>query len=180
MDNYFIGNVPADVCDIVSAELMAGKSQAATLQRDGALFNTDIRDTTVWFAPEWYWFNGVLQQLGLEANIKTGWNFNIHQLETIQYARYEPGQHYKWHSDTSPLQGHPTDRKVTVICAMNDMDRYTGGQLQIKDINGTLIEPKLNKGDIIAFPSFLLHTVTPVITGNRYSATMWLSGPAFR
>ena len=180
MDNYYIGQVPASICDIAAAEFRNIDGQEATVKRDVTLYNTKIRDTTVKFAPEWYWFNGVLHQIGIEANYKTGWNYNITQLETIQYAEYKPGQHYKWHIDTNLLQGHPSDRRTTVICAMNDMDEYTGGQLQIKTINGKVFEPELNKGDVIVFPSFLLHRVTPVKSGIRYSATMWLSGPAFR
>jgi PKHD-type hydroxylase len=38
----------------------------------------------------------------------------------------------------------------------------------------------LVKGSMIAFPSILEHRVTPVLSGVRYSATMWFNGPRFK
>ena len=71
-----------------------------------------------------------------------------------------------------------TDRKITVICLMNDPSEFEGGELQIR-LYGDFT-PELKKGSLIAFPSVLEHRVTPVTKGVRYSATMWLSGPRFR
>jgi len=180
MDSFYLTSVPSNLCDFVSNEFVDIESSAAKTKRDGSVFNTKIRDTTVKFAPEFYWFNGVLNQIGLEANFKTGWNFNINQMETMQYAEYKPDQHYKWHMDVSVMRGFPSDRRLTIVCAMNDRSEYTGGQLQIKQMDGKTFEPELNKGDVIVFPSFLFHRVKPVKTGIRYSAVMWLNGPAFR
>jgi len=42
-------------------------------------------------------------------------------------------------------------------------------------------EPKFKKqGSIIVFPSLLMHQVTPVTKGERYSAVAWATGPQLR
>jgi len=46
--------------------------------------------------------------------------------------------------------------------------------------HGKTYTPQLRKGSIIAFPSYILHQVTPVTKGVRKSAVLWLSGPAFK
>jgi PKHD-type hydroxylase len=179
MDSYFTTHIPESICDIASAELSQIKIGIGALKENSEV-NLKIRDTSICFAPEWYWFNGVLNQIIIEANFKAGWNFILNKLETVQYAEYKPGQHYKWHMDTKPMGDGAYDRKLTIVCALNNMDEYTGGQLEIRGLENEVIKPQLNKGDVIVFPSFLLHRVTPVKSGVRYSATMWLSGPAFR
>jgi PKHD-type hydroxylase len=179
MDSYFTTKVPESICDIASAELNEIESITGKL-KDNTEINLEVRNSTIKFAPDWYWFNGVLNQIVAEANFKAGWNFILNKLETVQYSEYKSGQHYNWHIDTKPMSDGAFDRKITVICAMNSLDEYTGGQLEIKSLENEIIRPKLNKGDVIVFPSFLLHRVTPVKSGVRYSATMWLSGPAFR
>jgi len=45
-------------------------------------------------------------------------------------------------------------------------------------IKGEIIP--LEKGSVIAFPSFYPHRVTSVTKGIRRSATLWITGPAFR
>jgi len=179
MDSCFLTHIPESICDVATSELNKINRSVGQL-KDNTEIDLAIRNTSICFAPEWYWFNGVLNQILIEANFKAGWNFVVNKLETVQYAEYKPGQHYKWHRDTKMMSDGAFDRKLTVVCAMSNMDEYTGGQLEIKGLDGTIIKPKLNKGDVVVFPSFLLHRVTPVKSGVRYSATMWLSGPAFR
>jgi PKHD-type hydroxylase len=94
----------------------------------------------------------------------------------VQFAEYGPEQHYAWHTDTFALAGKPTDRKITIVCLLND--EFEGGQFQVRLYND--YTAPLEKGTIIAFPSILEHRVIPVTSGIRYSATMWFSGPRFR
>ena len=180
LDIIYTGSVSPELIDLAKKELMEVEGIDATMEVDASLRDHAVRNTIVRYAPEWHWFNGVLYQFGLEANIKMGWNFQINQRETIQFAEYKTNQHYNWHMDTFLLSGQATDRKITVVCVMSDPEEYVGGSLQLQNLKGETIVPELKKGDMIAFPSFLLHRVTPVGAGTRYSAAMWLSGPAFR
>ena len=61
---------------------------------------------------------------------------------------------------------------------MNDPSAFEGGQFQIRFVQEYTVP--LQKGMIIAFPSFLEHRVIPITSGVRYSATMWINGPKFR
>jgi PKHD-type hydroxylase len=99
----------------------------------------------------------------------------VDSFQQIQYAEYEDGQHYNWHIDTFLLSGQPLDRKITAICLLNYPQEFEGGELQIKEE----VIP-LKKGSVIAFPSFYPHRVTSVTKGIRRSATLWITGPAFR
>jgi PKHD-type hydroxylase len=70
-------------------------------------------------------------------------------------------------------------RKLSLILQLSDATEYEGGELQLKDSSDhTAVERK--KGHLIAFPSYLLHRVTPVTKGIRRSLVVWISGPAFR
>jgi PKHD-type hydroxylase len=60
-------------------------------------------------------------------------------------------------------------------------DGFEGGELQLQHPRKSEIETiPLVKGSIVAFPSYVLHRVTPIISGRRRSATLWLNGPRFR
>jgi PKHD-type hydroxylase len=36
------------------------------------------------------------------------------------------------------------------------------------------------RGTLIAFPSYVLHRVTPIISGTRKAVVVWTTGPRFR
>jgi PKHD-type hydroxylase len=61
---------------------------------------------------------------------------------------------------------------------LNDPKEFLGGEFKVR-LYQEYIAP-LQKGSVVAFPSILGHCVTPVISGVRYSATMWLNGEKFR
>ena len=177
---YYKCSLPVELIDLAKAELLNVEGFDATTEIDASKKDHAVRNTFVRFAPEWHWFNGILYQAGIEANSKMNWKFDINQRETIQFAEYKNNQHYNWHMDTFLMSGKATDRKVTVVCVMSNPEEYVGGSLQIKDLVGEVHAPELKKGDVIVFPSFLIHRVTPVAAGTRYSAALWLSGPAFK
>ena len=54
---------------------------------------------------------------------------------------------------------------------MSDGDEYTGGDLQVGAENATR-----TRGAVVVFPSFQLHRVYPVLSGERYSLVVWLHG----
>lgn len=145
---------------------------------DGSTNNHTQRNTDVRFAPEGYWFANFMLGIGHKANKTCRWGFDLTGNENIQYAEYGPDQHYDWHMDTFLLSEQMTDRKVTVVCLLSDTEDFTGGAFEIRH-EGEYTAP-LVKGSLIAFPSFLYHRVTPVITGTRKTATMWLNGPKLK
>jgi PKHD-type hydroxylase len=100
--------------------------------------------------------------------------------ESAQIARYgaERQGHFDWHSDIGDGQV-ARKRKLTVVVQLSEPANYTGGTLEIMASNATTTGQK-DRGTATVFPSYLLHRVTPVEEGERFSLTVWAHGPQFR
>jgi PKHD-type hydroxylase len=173
---WYLSTLTPEECDRVVAELCVLEGRDATMGVGGEEHNHQTRNTTVRFADQTYWLADTFERLALDANRICGWEYHITGRECVQFAEYGPEQHYAWHTDTFALSGQPIDRKVTVVCLLND--DFTGGDFEVRLYSD--YKAPLEKGSVIAFPSILEHRVTPVLTGTRRSATLWLNGPRFR
>jgi len=173
---WYLGQLGDEMCDTVVNELSEVEAKVAAIGQEGVDYNTATRDTKVRFAQPGYWLEGIFDRFATEANRACGWEYHVTGNEAIQFAEYGSEQHYTWHCDTFVLSGAPTDRKITVVCLLND--DFEGGEFEMR-LNAPYTAP-LKKGTMIAFPSILEHRVTPVLSGTRYSATAWFSGPRFR
>lgn len=94
----------------------------------------------------------------------------------IQIARYSKNHHYDWHIDSGV--GTLSQRKLTFVVQLSREDEYDGGDLELKYKSVVQSCPR-KMGDGIIFPSFLLHRVSPVLDGVRFSLTAWMTGPAW-
>lgn len=175
---WYMGQLPPEVCDHASEAYMKIEPKDAVMGQDGELLAHNYRNTTVRFGTKEDWFADILKCFAAEANENTGWKYEVTDQETVQHAVYGVGQHYNWHVDNFPLTTKDTDRKLTVVCLLNDPSEFDGGEFQMR-LYQEYTAP-LVKGSIIAFPSILEHRVTPVTRGVRMSATIWLSGPRFK
>lgn len=175
---WYLGKIQQDICDQIIDELSQFPHRDATMGADGESQDAQQRSTTVVFADQDYWFSETMEKFAFEANKTCNWDYLIDSREAIQFAKYGVNQHYGWHVDTFPLAGKPTDRKVSVVCLLNDPSEFEGGQFQTRLYQEYTV--LLEKGSMIAFPSSIEHRVIPVTSGFRYSATMWLHGPRFR
>ena len=173
---WYLGKISNDECNQVIAELSGIEIQDAKMGIDGKEENKLTRNTNIRFGNSDYWLGDRFQQFASEANSVCGWDYLVTGKENVQLAEYGPEQHYSWHTDTFALTGNVTDRKITVVCLLND--EFEGGKFQIRLYND--YDAPLEKGTMIAFPSILEHRVVPVTSGIRYSATMWFNGPRFR
>ena len=99
-------------------------------------------------------------------------------VEHLQYTVYDgDGSHYTWHIDKGQPDVSP--RKLTLVVQLSDPSEYEGGNLNFMTGENHDVGKK-QKGLLYAFPSYLLHRVTPVTSGVRRSLVVWLSGPKFR
>lgn len=178
MNVYQMGSIPPSVCDAARVSLDAAPKEEGRLAADMHV-SYEHRHCEVGFAPRDHWFAGMLSHVGLLANEQEGWDLDISGYEQIQLASYSKGHHFNWHIDTMVLSDLPLDRKVTVVCLLNNPEEFTGGEFELR-LNSEVFYPELKKGSIIAFPSFIAHRVTPVVQGVRHTATLWLTGPKFR
>lgn len=100
--------------------------------------------------------------------------------EQIQLTRYPEGQEgfYDWHVDRGH-SGTAQHRKLTMVVQLSDPAGYEGGVLSL---NGAGVEEQApaQQGSAVFFPAYVLHRVSPVISGARYSLVTWVHGPNFR
>lgn len=98
--------------------------------------------------------------------------------ESLQYTVYHPdNSHYDWHVDMNRISEVP--RKLSLVMQLSDPDEYEGGDLQF--LTGPEpITAQRGKGIVYAFPSYIVHRVTPVTRGIRRSLVAWICGPQFR
>jgi len=96
--------------------------------------------------------------------------------ESLQYTSYGPGQFFDWHIDTG--RGGASLRKLSLSIQLSTPEEYGGGQLQFR---GVVDMPgACGQGSLVAFPSYLPHSVSPVEHGLRRSLMAWAYGPTYR
>jgi PKHD-type hydroxylase len=106
------------------------------------------------------------------------WRFDLAGiLRPIKLVRYRAGDHYAWHVDAGP--GELSDRKISVTVQLSAPTAYQGGSLELFGGIAPQATPRL-QGTVVAFPSHLLHRITPVEEGERFALVAWVQGPPFR
>jgi PKHD-type hydroxylase len=144
--------------------------------------NTDkFRKSNIKWLPfdsKWEWVIDKIMSQVTEAN-NTIWNFELKSIiDNIQYTEYEGnGGHYDWHLDIGP--GSISHRKISIVIQLSDPDDYVGGDLQIMTGSEYTTIPR-GKGNVVVFPSFLLHRVVPLTSGNRKSLVLWVGGDHYK
>jgi PKHD-type hydroxylase len=115
-------------------------------------------------------------------------NFELNGYESIQYSEYsyEQSGKYDFHMDmhTSPTieMSQLETRKLSFGMLLNEPGvDFEGGDFLINTSREkSAHKVDMIKGRLVFFPSFLLHSVTPVTKGIRKSLVCWVSGPKFR
>lgn len=98
-------------------------------------------------------------------------------LEGLQFTKYQsPSGRYGKHLDKVH---NYLIRKLSFSIQLSDSNSYQGGNLELYVKNEPIITPK-NRGTLILFPSYILHEVTPVTEGTRYSLVSWVAGSNFK
>ena len=151
--------------------------------------NNDIRRSKIKFFEknkdtEWIFerFNNIIKNINDDF-----YGFDLNGYDKIQYTIYDSENQgtYDWHMDTflgNNVGETEETRKLTVILALTESGiDFVGGDplLNIGTEEKSLPLPAY-KGAIIAFPSFLIHKVTPVLRGTRKSLVIWVEGPKFK
>ena len=99
--------------------------------------------------------------------------------EALQLTNYDQSEHgmYGWHQDYGGKLS--PSRKLSLVLQLTDPSQYEGGNLQVMT-GGQPQNVRKERGLVAAFPSYVLHQVTPVTGGNRQSLVAWISGPPFK
>lgn len=99
-------------------------------------------------------------------------------VEHFQYTVYASDRdHYVWHMDKGVRNASP--RKLSLVLQLSDPAEYDGGDLELMYAND-VFKCTRKKGLVYAFPSWILHRVTPVTRGVRRTLVVWIAGPKFK
>jgi PKHD-type hydroxylase len=97
--------------------------------------------------------------------------------EGFQFTKYTaPGGKYGRHIDSS--SGNLI-RKLSFTLQLSEPDAYKGGDLCLY-LSEKPEVMKREQGYVALFPSYVLHEVTPVTQGTRYSLVSWITGKPFK
>jgi PKHD-type hydroxylase len=158
-------------------QLEAGGSYASTL--DGEKQPMKTRSTMIhWMTNEKY-KNSLLpiyQQVSyIVRKINDSmWGYSYTGYEPFQYSEYKIGDHFDWHIDQNQFTGTEV-RKISFSLGLSNKNEYEGGDLIIKSSDQEN-NYKLDRGDIVVFPSWMLHKVTPITKGKRRVVVGWGEG----
>ncbi len=134
-----------------------------------------------WLAPnpDTQWVYERVQALIQGANERFH-NFELTGFsDDFQYTVYHgvEGGHYDWHMDLSTQKQFP--RKLSMSIQLSDPGDYEGCDLQFYGHRQLETAPR-TRGTAIIFPSYILHRVTPVVSGTRKALVAWAGGPMFK
>lgn len=166
------------------AEDSAGESEVGGIMRaDGneARMASVRRSEVVWLkdSPENIPIYDLIAKFVQQANTQV-YRYELSEFaEPFQLATYKSSEEgfYGWHIDVGG--GKLAHRKLSLIVPLTDPSEYEGGEFQaFYDSEPVTIPMPL--GRVVAFPSFMLHRVTPVTKGIRRSLAIWVAGRPYR
>jgi PKHD-type hydroxylase len=174
---------PAELVQIEAYgdRLTADEATVADADPHGGV-RDDIRITrTAWLnpVPEARWIYERLQRVIRTLNDRV-YQFDLSGFsENIQYTVYHgtEGGHYDWHVDQGRVL--TSRRKLSISVQLSEPSQYEGCDLQLYAGNKIELAPR-DRGTVIAFPSYVLHRVTPCTKGTRKAMVAWTTGPQFR
>lgn len=141
--------------------------------------NLKVRDSKVYWLNQSHWITSIFSHYINVANIDV-WEYDLTYLNSIQVSTYNPGGHYTWHCDYGTSEDKNNTRKLSASLLLSDESEHKGGNLQLIDYNGNIVEPSQKKGTMIVFDSRVPHRVTKVKKGTRISLVAWMLGPKLR
>jgi PKHD-type hydroxylase len=137
--------------------------------------NLDIRNVLRLLLPLHAGIGATLTSVGLNINHQY-WKYHITHSNQAEFLMYDVKGKYEAHTDTFHVVSDET-RKVSCLAILNN--DFEGGKFFIQNGHDKIYPPQ-EKGDIIVFPSFMLHGVEPVTKGQRFTVITWLVGPYFK
>lgn len=94
--------------------------------------------------------------------------------EPVSILRYRKGDWIRPHIDADYRVPDPS--KLTCTIQLVPQNAFTGGILTIAETEHF----ELDIGDAVIFPSNMLHTVSPIESGERFALAAWIHGSPFR
>lgn len=99
-------------------------------------------------------------------------------LRPMQLGRYGVGQGYDWHQDLGKFIS--SRRKLSLCIQLSSPDDYEGGSVEFFRNDDSAAACPRDRGTVVIFPAWMMHRVTPITRGVRWSLVAWVEGPPFR
>jgi len=162
--------------DILNKEIESLKSEGSDIPAEDVVKTAEIK---VIDSSKITLLNKMTDSI-VEAN-KNNFGYNIYtekyHMNYNTYSAKNKGR-YDYHLDMV-FQNPASDIKLTAILNLST-ERYDGGNLCMYTGKEFAIPEIRIPGNMVVFPSFLLHKVKPVIAGTRKTLSVWVSGPKFQ
>lgn len=185
---------PVELCNLILAEAGRRQTTHAGLRPNVGddYVDESVRRTSIFFWDAAHWVSGLTMHYGRLANDEI-WNYALSVSQGVQFGHYGEGGTYDWHKDEfdqpfgdeAPEIWRGQSRKISIVVNLSPAEEYEGGELMFKDTYGSVVDdPETlakirQQGSVVVFPSYILHTVTPVTRGTRCSLVSWILGPPF-
>jgi PKHD-type hydroxylase len=149
-----------------------------------AIHNTAVRNSRVsWIPsnnPETQWIFRLCTDMINDLNERY-FKYDLLYIENLQFTEYDGSNpnpaFYCKHVDT--VFRNSGSRKLSFSILLSDETSFDGGDLMLHTSKDPV--PGIREqGVAITFPSHVLHEVTPVTKGTRYSLVGWVVGPRLR
>jgi len=137
---------------------------------------------TAWFprVAETAWIYERLERIALALNQQVYHYDLVGFSDPLQYTVYQDdeGGFFDWHADQLEA---PMPRKLSFSLQLSEAGSYEGCDLEIfgGSTRAPVAAPR-ERGIMVAFPSYVMHRVTPVTRGTRKALVFWAAGPRFR
>jgi predicted 2-oxoglutarate/Fe(II)-dependent dioxygenase YbiX len=122
--------------------------------------------------PQWGWVFDRINEHAHGMN-KARWDFDVQDIEDIQYTSYGMGEFYATHFDNGSKQ--TPHRKLSISVQLTPPREYVGGALRFWSMNDRPTAGK-DQGSMTCFPSYLMHVAKPVWWGRREVLVTWMHG----
>ena len=168
----------SDECDNIISSVESELELSTSITSD---YTTEKRKSSQVWIPNnklFEWIYSQMGSIGYTMN-QNFWNLDVRGFEDLQYTVYNNGDYFDWHIDSDVVDDGMPTRKLGMTLQLTDPSEYEGGNLIINHTE-YFDNFAANKGDLIIFPSWCLHKVTPLTQGVRKAVVAWAVGPDFK
>lgn len=170
--------IPEETCQKIKK--IFDQNNRPGLVDDGSL-NKNIRDSNVsgfgFGHPQNKEFDSLLLDFVTIAN-RECFGFHLNGVNEYQLTQYNKSGFYGSHMDLRVNDSY-SERKLSLTLQLSDPKDYEGGNFVFNTADNPPAEKLKEIGTLLIFPAFLLHEVTEVTSGSRYSLVGWYEGNKF-
>lgn len=177
----------ADI-DRIIQECQSSELESSTASHNPNIDN-EVRVSNVNFHNRNHQNSWIFDQInfGIEDMNSKFFHFDLYGYDYFQYSEYhgDKSGKYNFHMDiftNKESYASPLTRKLSLVLLLSEPGvDFEGGEFQMNVGSEDKLETlQMKKGTLIAFPSFMIHRVTPVTKGIRRSIVIWVEGPKFK